>query len=259
MKQNITDQLKRMMQPDENADPKTRINKNAKRVKLLRPNLQEQITAKRIREERVTHGSELQQARISKSLAMSGVGSRRYCDDLISNGKVTVNNKIAVLGQQINFGDRVEVLGKMVKIKWPDRLARIIIYHKMENELVARTDPKGRTTVFDRIPLLKNKRFTAIGRLDYNTSGLLIFTTSGELANHFTHPRYEVEREYSVRIYGDELTAEQIAQFKQGIRLDDGVAKFDEIMKLDENSESKNHWYKVIIKEGKNREVRRMF
>ena len=259
MKFNLTDKLKQMMQPDESGDPKKRVTKNAKRVKLLRPNLQEQITARRIRDERVERGSELNQARISKSLAMSGVGSRRHCDDLISNGKVTVNGKTAILGQQINFGDRVEVLNKVVKIKWPDRLARIIVYHKMEGELVARVDPKGRTTVFDRIPLLKNKRFTAVGRLDYNTSGLLIFTTSGELANHFTHPRYEVEREYSVRIYGDELTPEQIAQFKLGIRLDDGVAKFEELMKLDENSESKNHWYKVIIKEGKNREVRRMF
>ncbi|MFN7094895.1 MAG: pseudouridine synthase, partial [Burkholderiales bacterium] len=108
--------------------------------------------------------------------------------------------------------------------------------------------------------LLKNKRFVAIGRLDFNTSGLLIFTTSGELANHFMHPRYEVEREYSVRIYGEELTPEQIHQLKSGIKLEDGTANFTEIMKLEGQSEdSKNHWYKVILKEGRNREVRRMF
>ncbi len=233
--------------------------KNAKRVKLVRPNVQQQITAKRIREERITI-KEDETVRLSKALAMSGAGSRRHCDTLINEGKVLVNGQVATLGQQVSPHDRLEVLGRPVKIKWQDRLARIIIYHKPEGEIVSRSDPEGRTSVFDKIPLLKNKRFVPIGRLDFNTSGLLIFTNSGELANHFTHPRYEVEREYSVRIYGQELTAEQIKELKNGIRLEDGFAKLDEIMKIqDQDDSSKNHWYKIILKEGRNREVRRMF
>jgi 23S rRNA pseudouridine2605 synthase len=231
----------------------------ARKVKLVRKNQQQQITAQRIRNERI-ETRECNSVRISKAISMSGVGSRRSCDQLVASGKVLVNGQLATLGQQITPKDRIEVLGKPVKIKWQDRLARIIIYHKPEGEIISRHDPKGRTSVFDKIPLLKNKRFVAIGRLDFNTSGLLIFTTSGELANHFMHPRYEVEREYSVRIYGEELTPEQIHQLKSGIKLEDGTANFTEIMKLEGQSEdSKNHWYKVILKEGRNREVRRMF
>ena len=231
----------------------------AKRVKLHRQNQSEKITAQRIREERV-EPKEGHSARISKALAMSGVGSRRDCDNMITSGKVTLNGRIAELGQQITMSDRVEVLGRPIRIKWPDRLARIIIYHKPEGELVSREDPEGRNTVYDRIPLLHNKRFLAVGRLDYNTSGLLIFTTSGELANRFMHPRYEVEREYAVRIYGTPLTVDQIKELKSGINLEDGKASFREIMKLERHdTDSKNHWYKVILMEGRNREVRRMF
>lgn len=233
--------------------------KNAKRVKLVRPNLQQQITAKRIRDERIDLDSTTT-IRLSKALAMSGAGSRRHCDELITEGKVKVNGKTATLGQQLSQQDRVEIQGHPIRIKWQDRLARIIIYHKPEGEIVSRSDPEGRTSVFDKIPLLKNKRFVAIGRLDFNTSGLLIFTSSGELANHFTHPRYEVEREYSVRIYGPELSNEQIQEIKKGVRLEDGVAKFDEIVKIQgQDEDSRNHWYKIILKEGRNREVRRMF
>ncbi len=240
-------------------DDNGHIRKNAKRVKLVRPNLQQQVTARRIRDERINIKDD-ETVRLSKALSMSGAGSRRHCDTLIAEGKVLVNGRIGTLGQQISPTDKLEVLGRMVKIKWQDRLARIIIYHKPEGEIVSRSDPEGRTTVFDKIPLLKNKRFVPIGRLDFNTSGLLIFTNSGELANHFTHPRYEVEREYSVRIYGHELTPEQIKKLKGGIRLEDGVAKFDDIMKIqDQDSNSKNHWYKIILKEGRNREVRRLF
>ncbi len=233
--------------------------RNAKRVKLYRQNQTEKITAQRIREERIDP-KQGHSERISKALAMSGVASRRECDNLIAQGKVTVNGRQAQLGQQITAQDRVEVLGRPIRIKWQDRLARIIIYHKPEGELVSRSDPEGRDTVYDRIPLLRNLRFTAIGRLDYNTSGLLIFTTSGELANHFTHPRYEVEREYAVRIYGEPLTSEQIKELKTGIQLEDGKANFKDIIKLErEESDARNHWYKVLLMEGRNREVRRMF
>lgn len=233
--------------------------RNAKRVKLYRQNQTEKITAQRIREERIDLKQDHSE-RISKALAMSGVASRRECDNLIAQGKVTVNGRPAQLGQQIMAQDRVEVLGRPIRIKWQDRLARIIIYHKPEGELVSRSDPEGRDTVYDRIPLLRNLRFTAIGRLDYNTSGLLIFTTSGELSNRFTHPRYEVEREYAVRIYGEPLTPEQIKELKTGIQLEDGKANFKDIIKLErEESDSRNHWYKVLLMEGRNREVRRMF
>lgn len=231
----------------------------AKKVKLTRQNQQEKITSQRIRQERVELDSDFSE-RISKALAMSGVGSRRECDRLVAEGKVTVNGRQAELGQQITQNDRVEALGRPIRIKWQDRLARVIVYHKPEGEVVSRSDPEGRDTVYDKIPALLNKRFTAIGRLDFNTSGLLIFTTSGELANHFTHPRYEVEREYAVRVYGEPLTLEQLRQFRTGIKLEDGTATFKEIVKLDRHdSDARNHWYKVVLLEGRNREVRRMF
>lgn len=231
----------------------------AKRVKLTRQNQQEKITSQRIRQERVEMKDDHSE-RISKVLSMSGVGSRRECDRLVSEGKVTVNGRVAELGQQITQNDRVEALGRPIRIKWQDRLARVIIYHKPEGELVSRFDPEGRDTVYDKIPALVNKRFTAIGRLDINTSGLLIFTTSGELANHFMHPRYEVEREYAVRVYGEPLTMDQLREFRTGIQLEDGKAAFKEIIKLDRiDSDSRNHWYKVVLLEGRNREVRRMF
>lgn len=233
--------------------------RNAKRVKLYRQNQSEKITAQRIREERVDP-KQGHSERISKALAMSGVASRRECDNLITQGKVTVNGKPAQLGQQIVEHDRLEVLGRPIRIKWQDRLARIIVYHKPDGELVSRSDPEGRDTVYDRIPILRNLRFMAIGRLDYNTSGLLIFTTSGELANRFMHPRYEVEREYAVRVYGEPLTSDQIKELKKGIILEDGKANFKDIIKLErEESDARNHWYKVLLMEGRNREVRRMF
>lgn len=230
-----------------------------RKVKLNKINKREQKQVEEIKQKRITP-KESDSMRISKALAMSGVGSRRSCDELVTNGQVLVNNAVATLGQQINRADRISVHGKPIRIKWPDRIARIIVYHKPEGEIISRSDPKGRKTVFEQIPLLVNKRFIAVGRLDFNTSGLLIFTTSGELANHFTHPRYEMNRIYSVRIYGEELTNEQIKEFKNGIALDDGIAKFHEISKISgQDEDKKNHWYRVIIKEGRNREVRRMF
>lgn len=261
MRFNIKDKLKQIMgtstKPNKNGVEE--IQKKARKVKLARPNIQQQITNRRIREERVSIDP-TEGVRISKALAMSGAGGRRQCDVLVEEGKVIVNGQIATLGQKITPKDRVQISGKPIIIKWQDRLARIIVYHKPEGEIISRSDPKGRQTVFDKVPPLKNKRFISIGRLDFNTSGLLIFTTSGELANHFTHPRYEIEREYSVRIYGDELTPEQMKQLKDGIKLEDGMANFANIMKqADQGQDSKNYWYKIILLEGRNREVRRMF
>ena len=260
MRFNLKDSLKKLMTDkpkgsDKDKDPVQK----ARRVKLDRPNKQQQITNRRIRDERIDLPDD-ENVRLSRALAMSGVGSRRHCDELIQNGKVLVNGQVAIVGQKLNHGDRVEALGKPIVIKWQDRLARIIIYHKPEGEIISRDDPKSRQTVFERIPALKNKRFIAIGRLDFNTSGLLIFTTSGDLAQHFTHPKYEIEREYAVRIYGEELTQAQLDQLKTGIKLDDGMASLSAIIKQpDQGTESKNYWYRIILKEGRNREVRRMF
>ncbi len=262
MRFNLKDSLKKLMTDKPKSSDKSN-NKDsvqkARRVKLDRPNKQQQITNRRIRDERIDLPDD-ENIRLSRALAMSGVGSRRHCDELIQNGKVVVNGQIAVVGQKLAHGDRVEALGRPIVIKWQDRLARIIIYHKPEGEIISRDDPKSRQTVFERIPALKNKRFIAIGRLDFNTSGLLIFTTSGDLAQHFTHPKYEIEREYAVRIYGEELTYDQLNQLKTGIKLDDGMANLAVIIKQpDQGTESKNYWYKIILKEGRNREVRRMF
>jgi 23S rRNA pseudouridine2605 synthase len=260
MRFNLKDSLKKLMtDKPKNADNEKAPVQKARRVKLDRPNKQEQITNRRIRDERIDLPDD-ENVRLSRALAMSGVGSRRHCDELIQNGKVLVNGQVAVVGQKLAHGDRVEALGKPIVIKWQDRLARIIIYHKPEGEIISRDDPKSRQTVFERIPALKNKRFIAIGRLDFNTSGLLIFTTSGDLAQHFTHPKYEIEREYAVRIYGEELTQAQLDQLKTGIKLDDGMAQLAAIIKQpDQGTESKNYWYRIILKEGRNREVRRMF
>ena len=262
MRFNLKDSLKKVMldkpKSSDKSSDKDPVQK-ARRVKLDRPNKQQQITNRRIREERIDLPDD-DNVRLSRALAMSGVGSRRHCDELIQNGKVLVNGQTAVVGQKLSHGDKVEALGKPIVIKWQDRLARIIIYHKPEGEIISRDDPKSRQTVFERIPALKNKRFIAVGRLDFNTSGLLIFTTSGDLAQHFTHPKFEIEREYAVRIYGEELTNEQLNQLKTGIKLDDGMASLAAIIKQPEQgTESKNYWYRIILKEGRNREVRRMF
>ena len=233
--------------------------RKAKRIKLTKSNKNEQIINEKIAKKRIEIDDTMSM-RLSKALSMSGVGGRRYCDKLIEDKHVVVNNKIAIIGQKITINDKVSVYQKNVIIKWPDRLVRIIIYHKQDGELITRSDPDGRSTVFDSIGPLKNKRFIAIGRLDFNTSGLLIFTTSGDLANKFTHPKYEVEREYSVRVYGEELTKQQISELSTGIKLEDGEAKFVQIEKINNlPNEGKNIWYRVIIKEGRNREVRRMF
>lgn len=162
----------------------------------------------------------------------------------------------AFLGQKVSAGDRVKVNGKLVNLRFAERAARVLVYHKPEGEIVSRDDPEGRPSVFDRLPALRRGRWIAIGRLDFNTSGLLLFTDSGDLANRLMHPRYELEREYAVRIMG-ELTEEQVKSLTEGIQLEDGSARFNSLR--DEGGEGANHWYRVTISEGRNREVRRMF
>ncbi len=167
-----------------------------------------------------------------------------------------MNGEKATLGLRVGPTDKVMLEGRHVKLNFEVELPRILIYHKREGEIVSRDDPKARTTVFDALPRVRNGKWIAIGRLDFNTEGLLIFTTSGELANRLMHPSFEVEREYSVRIMG-ELSQEQMRSMTAGILLDDGKAYFDRIAEM--GGEGSNRWYQVIIKEGRNREVRRMF
>lgn len=194
--------------------------------------------------------------RLQKVLAQAGVASRREIEEWVVAGRISVNGLPASLGQKIGPGDRVKVNGKLVPLRFTQRSPRVLIYHKPEGEIVSRDDPEGRPTVFERLPILRKGRWLAVGRLDFNTSGLLLFTNDGDLANKLMHPRYELEREYAVRILG-ELTEEQVKSLTDGIQLEDGPAKFN--LLRDEGGEGANHWYRVTISEGRNREVRRMF
>ncbi|WP_034618662.1 MULTISPECIES: 23S rRNA pseudouridine(2605) synthase RluB [Chitinibacter] len=229
--------------------------KRAKKMPQRQASQHEVAIRKQLREKRVTT-DQLGDDRLQKVLAFSGVGSRREMEEVIEAGRVSINGKIADLGSKVSPGDEVRIDGKRVPLKWPDRLPRIIMYHKQEGELVSRDDPEGRVTVFDRLKRISSSKWVAIGRLDFNTSGLLLFTTSGELANRMMHPSFEVEREYAVRVHG-QLTPEQMKQLVNGVELDDGPANFSRIE--DRGGEGKNHWYHVVLKEGRNREVRRMF
>ena len=199
--------------------------------------------------------------KLQKVLARVGLGSRRHMEEAIIQGRVSVNGKIAEIGQRIEATDELRVDGRRVDFALEEETRRrVIIYYKPEGEICSRQDPEGRPTVFDNLPNLRGERWVMVGRLDINSSGLLVFTNDGELANRLMHPSNEVEREYAVRIYGDPLTVEQVREIKTGITLDDGVAKFKDIYKLElQDSDSKNHWYKVLLMEGRNREVRRMF
>jgi len=197
--------------------------------------------------------------RLQKVLAQAGIGSRREMEEWISAGRVTVNGAVATLGMRVSEGDKVQVDGRVVRLhlEAEQALPRILLYHKQEGEIVSRDDPKERANVFDALPKLRGQKWIAIGRLDFNTSGLLIFTTSGELANRLMHPRFEVEREYAVRVQG-EMTLDQMHQMtKQGIELEDGVVRFEKLS--DEGGEGYNHWYRLVLKEGRNRVVRRTF
>lgn len=194
--------------------------------------------------------------KLQKVLAQAGLGSRRAMEEIIKSGKVKVNGMPAALGARVTTDDLIQVGRRQIKFKVTTRLPRVILYHKPEGEIVTRDDPKGRPSVFEKLPVIRSAKWLAVGRLDFNTGGLLIFTTSGELANRLMHPRFEVEREYAVRLFGA-LTPAQIAEFKKGVRLSDGDARFD--MLEEQGGEGRNRWYRVVLKEGRNRVVRRMF
>ncbi len=194
--------------------------------------------------------------KLQKVLAAAGLGSRREMEAWISAGRITVNGEVAQLGARVTDTDRILVDRRPIRRSVEQELPRVIIYHKPEGEIVSRDDPQARKSVFDSLPRIKNARWVSIGRLDFNTEGLLVFTTSGELANRLTHPAFEVEREYAVRIMG-ELTQAHMDQLTDGVELEDGPAYFERI--IEEGGDNANHWYRVVIREGRNREVRRMF
>ncbi len=196
--------------------------------------------------------------RLHKVLASCGFGSRRAMEDMIVAGRITVNRLPAEVGQKVGPGDEVRINGELVRVRFTEPRPRILMYHKPAGELVTRDDPEGRPTVFTRLPNIGNGKWINVGRLDYNTEGLLLFTNSGELANRLMHPRYEVEREYAVRIMG-RMSDEQMQALLSGVQLDDGPAKCDKVEDGGGEEEGANHWYHVVLKEGRNREVRRLF
>lgn len=239
-----------------------------------------------------TQNKPVKRERLHKLLAQSGHGSRRDMEILIAGGRVMINGNVATAGAHVSPGDKVLIDHRLVPIKFTPDVPRVLLYHKPEGEIVSSADPGNRISVFDNLPKVENGKWIAIGRLDFNTSGLLIFTTSGDLANKMMHPRFEVEREYAVRILG-ELSEEQTQRLLDGIDIDaapgedddeeediflgeDGEdgdegepparehrpAHFTSIEKRagpDPDKTSANNWYHVVIKEGRNREVRRMF
>ena len=194
--------------------------------------------------------------KLHKVLAEAGMGSRREMEELIVAGRVSVNGEPAHIGQRIMPTDQVRINGKPVKRKLQNKPPRVLLYHKPTGEIVSHADPEGRPSVFDKLPPMKTAKWLAVGRLDFNTEGLLMLTTSGDLANRFMHPRYSVEREYAVRVVG-ELAEGMRQKLLHGVELDDGPANFLRIR--DGGGEGTNHWYHVALAEGRNREVRRMF
>ncbi|MEW8194038.1 MAG: 23S rRNA pseudouridine(2605) synthase RluB [Candidatus Thiodiazotropha sp.] len=195
--------------------------------------------------------------RLQKVLANAGMGSRRQIEGWIVEGRVEVNGVAAELGQRVNPSDIIYVDGKRVAKSLLEAPAReVIVYNKPEGELVTRKDPEGRHTVFERLPKLKHGRWIPVGRLDINSSGLLLLTTDGELANQLMHPSRQVEREYAVRVMG-EVTEQQLKTLTHGVELEDGPARFEEI--VESGGEGINRWFHVVIMEGRQREVRRMW
>ncbi|MGF6148498.1 Ribosomal large subunit pseudouridine synthase B [Kingella potus] len=235
--------------------PKQRASK-AKKLVVRNPNRKIMERARELKERRGDL-ARIEPERLQKVLAASGVGSRREMEEWIAAGLVQVNGRPAQLGDKVSPDDQVTVKGSIIRLKWADRLPRIILYYKQEGEIVSRDDPQGRVSIFDRLPQAASSRWVAVGRLDINTCGLLILTTSGELVQRFAHPSFEVEREYAVRVLG-EMTTEQMRQLtEEGVMLEDGIAKVERI--FEQGGEGANKWYSVVIKEGRNREVRRIF
>jgi 23S rRNA pseudouridine2605 synthase len=193
--------------------------------------------------------------RLQKLLASAGFGSRRAIEDWIRAGRITVNGAVAELGLRASSADDIRLDGKALSLVSRAAQHELLLYHKPVGEVTTRSDPEGRPTVFDRLPVAAAGRWIVVGRLDVNTSGLLLFTTDGELAHRLMHPSSEIEREYLVRVRGVP-TAETLEQLRRGVVLDDGPAHFDRII---EQGAASHGWYRVTLREGRNREVRRLW
>lgn len=197
--------------------------------------------------------------KLQKVLAQAGQGSRREIETIIDAGRVSVDGQMAKLGDRVivKSDTKIRIDGRLIALKAVQKqVCRVLIYYKPEGELCTRNDPEGRATVFDRLPKIVGARWVAVGRLDINTSGLLLFTTDGELANRLMHPSREIEREYSVRVFG-EVTEAKLYQLRKGVQLEDGPAKFKSI-KVG-GGQGMNQWFDVVLTEGRNREVRRLW
>ncbi|SFR50224.1 23S rRNA pseudouridine(2605) synthase RluB [Thiomicrospira sp. ALE5] len=197
--------------------------------------------------------------KLQKILARAGYGSRRQIEQMIEQGLVQVNGRTAKLGDRANDQAQLSVRGQKVKAsRLEQQPTQVIAYHKPEGLICSRHDEQGRDSIFSQLPKIINGRWISIGRLDLNTSGLLLLTNNGELANRMMHPSYEVEREYAVRVFG-EVTEAMLTNLRTGVTLDDGVSKFDYVGRLPSDEEAQNQWFRVILREGKYREVRRLW
>lgn len=195
--------------------------------------------------------------KLQKALARLGYGSRRQMEEIIKSGRISVNGETATIGDRVTQGDEIRIDGRTIRYTAEkEKRRRVLAYYKPEGEICSANDPEGRPTVFDRLPKLTNDRWVMVGRLDINSTGLLLFTNDGELAHRLMHPSNEIVREYAVRVLG-EVTPEIARNLTQGVMLDDGMASFDEIK--EGGGEGVNKWYHVKLKEGRNREVRRLF
>jgi 23S rRNA pseudouridine2605 synthase len=201
--------------------------------------------------------SSVKNEKLQKVLARAGIGSRREMERVIAQGRVLVNGLRATLGDRVEFSDRIEVDKKRIKLTPnEEKNVKVLLYNKPEGEICTRSDPEGRPTVFDHLPQLNGERWIAVGRLDFNTSGLLLFTTDGELANSLMHPSSKIDREYLVRIQG-KVDDDMKARLVEGIALEDGTARFTDI--VDGAGSGQNHWFYCVVMEGRNREVRRLW
>jgi len=195
--------------------------------------------------------------KLQKVLARVGLGSRRYMEEVIAAGRVSINGRIATVGERVEPTDELRIDGRKIAHQSEEEIRRrVLVYYKPEGEICSRTDPEGRVTVFEQLPQIPNDRWVMVGRLDINSTGLLMFTNDGELANKLMHPSSEIEREYAVRVMG-EVTPKMVTTLTTGVELEDGPAKFESFKEI--GGEGINRWYQVVVKEGRNREVRRLF